>query len=82
MPANRGVDTDTDTKSDIESLRAAYNNVLRILDFIPSVRIRPRDVTHFVRIFDFSIRNNLYVLLNDAHQSKPGVSKLLCSRAT
>ena len=42
-------------------LCAAYNNAYRIMHYIPrNVSVRPHHVSHCVRTFDATLRNNLY----------------------
>jgi len=49
------------TQTSMKRLRAAYNNVYRIMHYIPrNVSVRPQQVSHCVRTFDALLRNNLY----------------------
>ena len=51
-------------QSSMKRLRAAYNNVYRIMHYIPrSVSVRPHQVSHRVTAFDALLRNNLYRFL-------------------
>ena len=49
------------TQTSMKRLRAAYNNVCRIMHYIPrNVSVRLHQVSHCVTTFDAVLRNNLY----------------------
>ena len=49
------------TQSSMKRLRAAYNNVYRIMHYIPrNVSVRPHQVSHCIRTFNAVLRNSLH----------------------
>ena len=49
------------TQTSMKRVRAAYNDVYRIIHYIPgNISVRPHQVSHCVRTFDAFLRNKLY----------------------